>query len=124
MLVHDTRDQANQYLNYVFVSGVVVAAICSVLPHLIGGKLRHGEAYRFYQPFVGGMKFVILQGCAIALVTVGLVASLTALTIGLDAVPMTGPCFNDGYGIVFFFRVFFSCFTLRVYCWLNFSCLT
>ena len=85
-----SRPQHNSYLQYVFVTGVILAAIMACLPHIVNGKLRHGNAYYFYQPFVGGIKFIVLQGIGISLSVIGLVASLTVLAAGLPAVPMTG----------------------------------
>lgn len=85
------RPHHDVYLRYVFVTGVILAAIMACLPHVVNGKLRHGDdAYYFYQPFIGGIKFIVLQGVGISLSVIGLVASLTVLAAGLQAVPMTG----------------------------------
>lgn len=78
------------YLDYVFLSALGLSFLVTVLPHFVGGRLKHGSTYRLYQPFIGGIKFVVLQACGIALAATGLVSSLTVLGIGLDRVQMNG----------------------------------
>jgi len=91
LLLHTTRFRlGSNYLTYVFMSGVALAALSATLPHVIGGKLRHGKAYKFYQPFVGGMRFIVLQGIGIALSVIGLVASLTLLAVGVVGIRVAG----------------------------------
>lgn len=65
--------------------------ICTVVsPHVLGGRLRHGDIYRLYQPFVGGIKFILIHGIGLALAAVALLSTLTVFAVGLPQVPMTG----------------------------------
>ncbi len=74
-----------EFVKPLFISGCVISILGCYITHAYVGKIMHGSSYRFFQPFVGGIRFVSMQVCAFVLFGIALIVSMTAL-MALDLV--------------------------------------